>query len=106
MKDPNKLKKYEIFPTETWKFFVYFLFKGEKIVYIGITKNILKRITSHKSTFRGKFDSFSYIGCEKKDSLKIERKYLIKYNPKFNIQHKEYLSKLRNESRKLKRRKL
>lgn len=64
---------------------VYFLIKGDEIIYIGSSKNVLNRIYSpvHKTK---KFDSFFVLSVENKESLKeVEARYVIRLAPRLNI---------------------
>ncbi len=62
---------------------VYFLFQGDEIVYIGSSINGIIRITNHYKTKL--FDSFSTLECDADDCRALEFKYILKYQPKFNI---------------------
>jgi len=74
---------------------IYFLFKGNEIVYIGQTNNLFSRIKSHKKGKRSKcqpikrFDTFGYItisyrfGCDNINNA--EAYYIRKHKPLYNI---------------------
>ena len=66
---------------------VYFLFKKDKLIYIGESISIFRRIYSH---IKNKdFDSYSFIKCDSKvDIVELEKKLIIKYRPILNIKHK------------------
>lgn len=61
---------------------VYFLYKGDEIVYVGQTNNLLRRVASHFG-FKD-FDHFSYIACRKEELTELERRAILKYRPKLN----------------------
>lgn len=59
---PTTLQKTDRFLPELFgKMGVYFLFKGDDVVYVGQSKNILRRVGDHTET--KDFDSFGYIVC-------------------------------------------
>lgn len=68
---------------------IYFLLLQNRIVYIGKTTNLTKRICGHKSSlFRSKwFDSFRYIECGLSDLDRYERRWIGKFNPLHNRIH-------------------
>lgn len=79
--DLSKLKKYKLEKTQLrW---IYYLYDKWKLVYIGQSENIMRRIYSH--TQDKEFDEFSFIQIEKPiDLLKIESEEINKYLPKYN----------------------
>lgn len=60
---------------------VYFLFKGEELVYIGQSINIMGRINNHNIV---NWDTFSYIEVPKYDLDAVEKEYILKYKPREN----------------------
>ena len=60
---------------------VYFLFKGEELVYIGQSINIMGRINTHNVT---NWDTFSYVEVPQWDLNSVERSYINKYKPRLN----------------------
>lgn len=60
---------------------VYFLFKDEKIIYIGKTTNGFTRVYDHTDK---DFDSFSYFMCPASKVNEYEAEYIMKYKPKHN----------------------
>ena len=82
--------------TETWK--VYFLIDNNKVVYIGCTNNIIKRLDSHANWYnpynsvrtkmyvgKKEFDSYRYIEInDKTKAYKLESKLIKKHQPKYN----------------------
>lgn len=64
---------------------VYFLFCNEQVVYIGQSKNIMSRITTHKLEKVKEFDSFSYKIIWDEEVRKSEESFLImKHSPLYN----------------------
>ena len=83
--------------TETC-YIVYALVDRNKIVYIGQTKNVLGRLSSHIKSFK-KFDSWAIVenlgvNATSRDAIIVEEKYIKRLTPKYNIVH--------NKERKLK----
>jgi predicted GIY-YIG superfamily endonuclease len=71
---------------------VYFLYQGKEIVYIGMSdKNIMERICAHTEDTEKGFDSFTFNshGGTKKQIEHIEKLMIKKYNPKYNVRHKQ-----------------
>ena len=64
--------------------YVYFLFNGGVLVYIGQSKFLLKRITNHMDD--KEFDSVGYIGVKAEDRIMVEAVNIREYKPKYNIQ--------------------
>lgn len=64
---------------------VYFLYKGDKLVYIGESSCIITRLMQHQEK---EFDSFRYI-LERDEvaRLKLEKKYIQKHAPPYNVIH-------------------
>jgi len=68
---------------ETSLGFVYFLYKKNEVVYVGITKNIHNRINQHKKT--KDFSHYEYKVDEYEKCKKIEKDYIRKLKPKLNL---------------------
>lgn len=65
---------------------VYFLFKGDEIVYIGCTKHFFRRLDEH--TRKIEFDSYSILDMTQIpywDRTKIEYSCIEESDPKHNI---------------------
>jgi len=60
---------------------IYFLFKGEVLIYIGQSINIMGRINTHNIE---DWDTFSYVEVPKYDLDRIEKEYILKYKPEKN----------------------
>lgn len=59
---------------------IYFLFQGGKLVYIGQSANVDKRLSVHHVTF----DSHRIIPCDKNDLLKYEKRLINYFKPALN----------------------
>lgn len=73
---------------------IYFLFKENKLVYIGESSCVFTRISQHFKNTKKEFDSFKYEifqGTIKQRKLK-ERKLIIRYNPILNFIHNTALT--------------
>ena len=62
--------------------FIYFLIKGEEIVYVGQTTNGLTRITQHCADKN--FDYYSIEKCQITNLDNLEARYIVEFNPKYN----------------------
>lgn len=63
---------------------VYFLYRGDKLVYIGSSQDIINRIPTHFKT--KEFDSYKYIEINGTIKVaKIETELIRKYKPDYNI---------------------
>lgn len=65
-------------------FFIYFLFNGDSLVYIGKSTSLLTRIGTH--TTDKAFDSVKYISVEKEEQDKLELALIKTFKPKYNTQ--------------------
>jgi hypothetical protein len=69
-----------------YNFGVYFLLKGDEVVYVGKSVNSEKRVFDHVGSEKD-FDSYCFIPCESEyhdDLLDMEAQYILKYLPKYN----------------------
>ena len=101
----GKFKKFKAENQNEWK--VYFLVHRKKIVYIGCTNNIRRRLEYHSNyndpimkanckgfTAKKKFTSYRYLKVrDKKKAYNLENKLIKKYMPKYN-NHKDYFWKI------------
>jgi len=88
LKDLNRIKRPETIPG------VYFLYKGDEIVYIGQSMSIHTRVCQHASQKYSRnnksrdimdWDTYSYIRIDDNTQrLIVETEFLQKYNPKYN----------------------
>lgn len=74
---------------------IYFLYYGDKLVYIGKSVSIPARIQSHKDENVKHFDSVKYVLTDDLDEA--EKFFIKKYNPFYNVScnHKE-ATRIRN----------
>lgn len=64
---------------------IYCLLQDEKIVYIGQSKSVIRRIGWHLSTNKKKFNKFSFLVLKhRRDDLEAE--LIEKFQPKYNRQ--------------------
>ena len=56
---------------------VYFLVRGNSVVYVGQSINILRRVEEHRRTKA--FDSFAYIICDKSELDILESLYMLSF---------------------------
>lgn len=72
---------------------IYFLFRGDEIVYIGQTRSLLNRISAHQNgtvdTAKKEFDSIAVVSSTKESVNDDERVYIGHYAPKHNVHHKQ-----------------
>lgn len=62
---------------------IYILFSGEMVTYVGQSRNVIKRITSHAEKGRA-FDSYYVIPCLPDDLDAMERRYIEMLDPPEN----------------------
>lgn len=68
---------------------VYVLYDKDEIVYVGKSKNIINRISSHLSRHEIQFDSFDWIECEDEmDCHFLEASLIRTGRTKYNDRHK------------------
>lgn len=99
MINKKKLIHKNIQPIKPIKFYLYFLFNKNEIVYIGETNKINQRISTHKSSrkywncqFKAKpikeWTHYRFITSSSSKQVKRWEKRLIKfYAPKYNVGH-------------------
>lgn len=61
---------------------IYFLLKGERIVYVGQSTNLHTRLSHHQS--RIDFDSVSFVSCDQEDLDVLESMYIHRLKPEKN----------------------
>lgn len=61
---------------------VYFLCKGDTVVYVGQSIRITSRLKSHPCT--GKYDKVFYVPCELDELDSLEAYWIAKLKPKLN----------------------
>lgn len=62
--------------------YVYFLLEDDEVVYVGQTTNGMYRPFSHKDK---KFNRVIAVPCEERNLNHMERNFIIKYSPKYNL---------------------
>jgi len=85
MKKPSLSKKFDF--TEIEKYFVsciYFLKFEGVTVYVGMTRNLVKRITSHLLDRQKVFDEVEFIETEQDNLSESEKYYIETLTPKYN----------------------
>lgn len=83
----NKLKKDIIsnkksVNTNSSKSGIYFLLKGEEVVYVGKATNFIDRLIAHIDD--KDFDSYSVVECSKDEIDELETEYIYEYMPIYN----------------------
>ena len=66
---------------------VYFLIKNKKIIYVGKSNNVIRRIGKHIGDGEKDFDAVTYIEIPKRyvaDAFHIELSYIQRIKPKEN----------------------
>ncbi len=80
--DPSLLPKIEVKRIRC----IYFLYKGEEIVYIGQSINMFSRLFQHIAEKIKEFDSLRYMEVpELIDLDNLEKHLIIKYRPVYNV---------------------
>lgn len=64
---------------------VYLLLDDGVTVYVGQSEDVYKRIAQHKNEGVKQFNSFSFIPASSDDLDDLERMYILRLNPKYNI---------------------
>lgn len=68
---------------------IYMLYKGDKIVYIGQTECLARRIAEHFQSDKD-FDSFVVHGFIQDSYIRLKKEEILirKHKPKYNVTHK------------------
>lgn len=70
---------------------VYFLMHGDTVVYIGETSCIVSRLAQHRQD--KEFDGFRMLRIDDEvERLRLEKAYIQKHAPKYNIVHNPAIS--------------
>ena len=64
---------------------IYCLFSGVDLVYVGQSVNVHSRISQHALYTDKKFDSFSYIPCNRDELNMMEARYILRFRPVHNF---------------------
>jgi len=62
---------------------VYFLIKGSRVVYVGQSVDVFRRISKHLAAGKA-FDSFNYLTCDESMLDEVERSYIEALMPAWN----------------------
>ena len=62
---------------------IYFLYKGNEVVYVGQSVNIENRIQEHRGS--KDFDSYNYVLCDRGELNEKEAYYILKHRPSYNV---------------------
>lgn len=63
---------------------VYFLIKGDEVVYIGASTNVHKRVATHAESRDWMWSHATFQACPPGLLAAIERKYLLRFRPRYN----------------------
>lgn len=63
---------------------IYFLLQSGKVVYVGQSTNVEKRLISHKCSEK-QFDSCRVINCANNLLLYYEKRWIKRFNPTYNL---------------------
>ena len=83
----KNLRSYDL--EETHIGFVYFLCKGDSVVYVGQTTNIGQRITQHRSKKQKDFDSVWFIKMEAMEMNHAEKAFIKALRPHTNCRESQ-----------------
>jgi DNA adenine methylase len=72
------------FPFEVHISCVYFLCHHGKIVYVGSSQKLVKRLVAHLNQSRKVFDSVFYVPCKPRDLSEVEAAYIARFKPPYN----------------------
>ena len=64
---------------------IYFLISQKEIVYVGQSVNIHKRVSDHFSGCKIEFDSYSFIFVPVAELNRVEKFYIQKFMPAYNV---------------------
>lgn len=71
---------------------VYFLCRGEKVVYVGQSMNVFSRVAAHAARIEGVFDRAFYVPCCRALLNETERYWIRKLQPELNSAFVEKVS--------------
>lgn len=66
---------------------VYFLIRNGRIVYIGKSISVITRVFISNIMVQGKFDYVRIIPCSKDSLAYYEKRWIIKFRPKYNHEY-------------------
>ena len=76
---------------------IYFLWRGNVIVYVGQTRAGFGRIATHIAQSQKVFDGVSFLRCEADQLDEVERKYIDRFMPEYNADSITLAAKRRRE---------
>lgn len=81
---------------------IYFLYRGTELVYIGQTTHLLPRLGNHIDDNSKEFDFYKFLEINGNINLdSIERDYIMKYKPIYNIQFNTDIKKNKRKKTKV-----
>lgn len=63
---------------------IYYLLRGNRVVYIGQSTCIINRVSNHFVARKKRFDRFTYMNAPTHMLNELELKEIITYNPEYN----------------------
>lgn len=63
---------------------IYFLWRGDAVVYVGQTRNVIKRVIEHMAERAKVFDGVSFAPCPPRELAKTERFFIEALLPAYN----------------------
>jgi predicted GIY-YIG superfamily endonuclease len=69
------------------KLYVYIFWEGEVPLYVGLTRNLINRLHSHRINRLSRLstaDRIELISCEETEGRRVERAMITKLRPLFN----------------------
>jgi len=68
------------------KYCLYFLLQGRRIVYVGVSRVLLKRLSTNAGEKR--FNYVKYFEMpDRETALRYEKRWIIKFDPEYNTAH-------------------
>lgn len=71
---------------------IYFLCKGQELVYIGQSSDIVSRVRIHLRENKKEFDRVLFIAVQESMLHEVESRLINEYRPKFNVKMKNLCS--------------
>lgn len=71
--------------------YIYFLIDINKIIYIGQCKDLKVRIPNHSDK---KYTRIQWIPCAEESLDYYEKRWIKKFNPKYNISHNDLVTRI------------
>ncbi|MPY70858.1 MAG: helix-turn-helix domain-containing protein [Alphaproteobacteria bacterium] len=64
---------------------VYFLCSAEEVVYVGKSTEVYERISNHAREGKRRFSRVFMLSCAPRDLDYLERRYIAKFQPRYNV---------------------